>query len=758
MRIKLAEIGSELPLRFAIPFVSVIYAIGLYGFYHVCPAGSECGAGEEPFTFFNNALRTFALFFSLAEPGHEALRNIPLLFARWVAPCVTLFAIFQLFAARVDVWRRARKLAQLNNHQVLIGVGDSARHLIDGPHPIVIVDRDGDALTSATESDTLFKLEGDGRDTALLSKAGIAEAKHVLIMGGLDSENLDVLAQISRLREGAPEKLRVAVRLKNPALMEQLNQQNQFVGAANLDVFAFTLDQIAAHGFVAHSSLSEMAHLRGQRRVHLLVVGWSEFALAALKQFLRISPFGTLAAPRISVVCENAALVHQGIIDSSPIWLDRTVVDLTVQELKSESVTSRISHLEKQDPLTAVLIAADDDAANSVLGLSLRQRTRIANSCFAPIFIRLKSSEALEKMLADKFAPQIDPADAVIAVGQTYASLSFENLFHLREALAKPLHDIYRMGQVVSADAAQKWENLPATFRNASIAAADHSFARIASAGYVATQESGLPHGAWAADQPGPTLEHVAELAHKAWEIERRLEGWQYGKIRNTAKLINPNLKPYGELNDEVKDSDRAQIRLLGKVMRTGTGPTTLFKNTVVAAFGHNAISDLERAEIIRNTRHAFETGEFEFVSLASPLAPGADMAIVDAALDVLIAKNIPHRLLVLQALPWQIVHDEQARLHTIKPAELDAMRAKILGKAKSSAHIVHLEPPEIDDDVWRKNSTLRNAAYRTANNWMVDHANLALCHLRGGSIAKPGGTAEAVKLFLKKKSNLIRV
>ncbi len=758
MRVKLAEIGSELPLRYAVPFVAVIYGIGLYGFYQVCPVGSECGAGDEPFTFLNNALRTFGLFFSLAEPGHEALRNVWLMAARWIAPCITLFAIFRLFAGHLVAWRRQLQLRGLKDHRLLVGLGESARHLLTTAEPIVIVDRLPEVFAGTHFTNPKFNIMGDGREIKTLSEARITHANSLLIMGGSDSENLDIVTRVSKLRGAGKDKLRVAVRLKSASLVAQLNREDNFVAAKNLDVTAFTLDHIAARVFLAEHSLSEMAHLRGLARVHLVIIGWSDFAHSTILQFLRISPFIGLGSPRISIACENATEILHRIQQQFPALIDETVVLLQGFDILDGPNDQQLSDFEKLDDVSAILVTYEDNEKNAVVGLALRQQTHIANRCFAPIFVRLKSSAALENMLQGKIGRQNDPAQEIISVGQTEKCLSFENIFDLREALAKPFHEAYRKDNSGAVVAALDWNQLPATYRNANIAATDHSAARIVSAGYVVTSGPVLAHGNWQIAEPSAEMEQLAEIIHRAWEIDRRLDGWRYGKIRDNQKLLHPSLRPYDELSDDVKDSDRMQIRLLAKVLHQGVNPVTVFKDCVVAGLGHNALAGGEYEDIRAATKAAMADITAEHVTLVSPLAPGSDTVIIYAALDVLFARKIPFRLLVLQALPWNIVRDEHAAAHGAEASVLEAARSAILEKAGPTAQIIHLEPSGVSDEEWTTKPAFRIAAYRKANLWMAERAQHVLCHLRDGQKALPGGTAEAFALFKKGQAKIHRV
>ncbi len=758
MRIKLAEIGSELPLRYAVPFVAFIYAVGLYGFYQVCPVGSECGAGEEPFTFLNNALRTFGLFFSLAEPGHEALRNVWLMTARWIAPCITLFAIFRLFADRLVAWRRQLQLSGMKDHHLLVGLGESARHLLAASHPIVVVDRLAEVFAGISFASPKFGITGDGRESGILANARVAHAHSMLIMGGSDSENLDIVSRVSKLRETNANKLRVAVRLKSASLVTQLNKEDSFVGVANLDVTAFTLDQIAARVFLAEHSFSEIAQLRALDRVHLVVLGWSDFTFAALLQFLRISPFAELGVPRISIACKNASEVLQRVQQQLPTLTDQTIVLQKAFDISDMPTEFQLAEIEKSDPVTAVLIAHEDDEKNAVVSLALRQLTQISNRWAAPIFARLKSSAAIETMLSEKFGAQIDPAQEIIAVGQTSKSLSFENVFGLRDDLAKHFHNAYRQDSATPSSVTQEWSHLPATYRNANIAATDHSAARILSAGYVVAAGTTVPHGNWQIAEQSSDMEKLAELIHNAWVIDRRLDGWRFGKTRDNQKLIHPSLRPYNQLSDDVKEYDRAQIRLLAKVLYRGDGPNSVFKDCIVVGLGHNVLASGEIKAIRAATNLTMSSLVAEHVTLVSPLAPGSDSVIIDAALDALIAKKIPFRLLILQALPWNIVRDEHAKAHSVDAHMLDAARAAILEKAGAAAKIIHLEPSGVSDEEWAKKPDLRIAAYRKANQWMVDRAQHVLCHLRDGQKALPGGTAEAFSQLKKGNAKIHRV
>ena len=51
--------------------------------------------------------------------------------------------------------------------------------------------------------------------------------------------------------------------------------------------------------------------------------------------------------------------------------------------------------------------------------------------------------------------------------------------------------------------------------------------------------------------------EKLAENAHDHWALQRRAQGWTYGKARNDAEKKHPDLVPYDQLSEQEKEYDR---------------------------------------------------------------------------------------------------------------------------------------------------------------------------------------------------------
>jgi hypothetical protein len=750
----LAELGEAMPFRFAVPFIGIIYCIGFYGFSQVCHVGSACGAEGPVLNFLNNALRAFALFFSLAEPGGEALNNWWLMVARWIAPCITFFALFRIFFDRFEAWRKLRRLFGLKGHSIIVGFGDEARSVLQADSPTVIVDRKPATLNGIKPNKSLYTLLGDGRDVKTLNRAALRHAKYLLITGGSDTENLEMLSTVNTLRKDSKGELKIAIRLNNAALADQLNREDQFSHpSSTLSVHAIHLDKLAARKFLSDYPISDDADLRMQDSAHLVIVGWSGFSAAVIEQWVRLSPYKSLGVAHISLFCTHIEDVKAALHNNKPALMDRSLVEIDFYALDSGTQIPSDRQIMKLNDVTAIVVTHDKDETCAVAAMALRKKTQSLSFWKAPIYVRLKKSTELETMFQQKFTTEFDPARTIITVGQVHSSLNFDALFGKRDEVAKAFHDAYlkdKIGHTPSNSRTdQDWSQLSQTYRRSNYAAADHAPLKLLSSGFMPMARSQVPHGDWSIASDAKSVEIQAKLVHRVWEIDRRLEGWRFGKVRDDEQLIHPELKPYEQLSESFKNMDRVQVQLLARLMKDGDQAVNVLPDVVISTLGHNQISGNEEAEVARKAIEKFHALipmlKNSFVSVATPLAPGSDTIIAGSIVKELVANHIPFRLLLLQALPWAVVRDECTLQSGGNAAMIETARAKVLEACGSSLRVIHLEPEGLSLADWQQRPALRIAAYRKANAWMASRSQHVIYYLRDKQKVKPGGTAECI-------------
>ncbi|HUX57048.1 MAG TPA: SpoIIE family protein phosphatase [Bacteroidales bacterium] len=58
-------------------------------------------------------------------------------------------------------------------------------------------------------------------------------------------------------------------------------------------------------------------------------------------------------------------------------------------------------------------------------------------------------------------------------------------------------------------------------------------------------------------------IETMSQVEHIRWSWEKRLNGWRFGKSRNSIKKTHPSLLPYEELSEPEKEKDRELVKLI---------------------------------------------------------------------------------------------------------------------------------------------------------------------------------------------------
>lgn len=121
-------------------------------------------------------------------------------------------------------------------------------------------------------------------------------------------------------------------------------------------------------------------------------------------------------------------------------------------------------------------------------------------------------------------------------------------------------------------DNMKPWEKLPDTYRTANLEQAKYAVQILEACGFGvrAAQDPSNPVVFDADNFSTEEIEHMAELEHGRWNIERLRAGWRPGKPRNDAQKIHDCLVPWNDLPDGesgVKKYDRAAVRKFPEIL-----------------------------------------------------------------------------------------------------------------------------------------------------------------------------------------------
>jgi hypothetical protein len=101
------------------------------------------------------------------------------------------------------------------------------------------------------------------------------------------------------------------------------------------------------------------------------------------------------------------------------------------------------------------------------------------------------------------------------------------------------------------------WAELPETARNANRITADHFEVKMRALGYRLVPKEEQAEGlVLSPDQ----LELLARMEHDRWWADRLLDGWTLHAERDNQRKFHPNLVPYDELTEPIKQLDRDSV------------------------------------------------------------------------------------------------------------------------------------------------------------------------------------------------------
>ena len=118
------------------------------------------------------------------------------------------------------------------------------------------------------------------------------------------------------------------------------------------------------------------------------------------------------------------------------------------------------------------------------------------------------------------------------------------------------------------AAANQPWEALPETYREANRASADHFDVKLRAVG----RRIAPKHTAVEAPLTSAELEVLARMEHSRWWADRSLDGWQFGETRDNARKLHPDMVPYADLSEPVRQLDRDNVLHIIEILKGETG------------------------------------------------------------------------------------------------------------------------------------------------------------------------------------------
>ncbi|MCI0653843.1 MAG: hypothetical protein L0Y39_05130 [Methylococcaceae bacterium] len=300
--------------------------------------------------------------------------------------------------------------------------------------------------------------------------------------------------------------------------------------------------------------------------VHVLIAGFSDLGVAIALHAMRMAHYGS-GRPGFTFACTDPERQRGDFLSEFPEALrvaEIHFVDLDLRDLKTDI------------PVTSVYLCEKTASEESIRIARFIESLRRRQNASPPIFLEIGDARTTP--------------DFSIWDGQTYPFSALSEvcesdvLFGDREDdLARIVHDYYRdsiaaQGRPLEGNpAGESWARLDESYRQACRHQADHMLAKAAAIDcrLVPEQESEF----FVFDPR--EVEKLARIEHDRWSADRHLNGWKFGPVRDNDKKIHPELIPYDNLSEDMKDLDRYTVRLMPALL--GRKGLAVRRNLIVA-------------------------------------------------------------------------------------------------------------------------------------------------------------------------------
>lgn len=559
-----------------VPMAVVAVALGYWGF-SVC---ADCAVSGS----INILLKSFALI----KGGTTYTHPWQLVVAQWLVPLVALLGFAKLVITRI---RRDMNLAlakRARNHVIVCGLGDTGNAVAlaqrAAGRKVVVIDRDNDSVAAhSLELAGIPVLKGNASDAHVLELAGLKRSASLVVCCGSDAVNLEVAlnARDASSRRGKEAPLRIFCEVREDWLLRTVAGATASLSSDAAEFVAVNFYENGARLLL--NGLAAKRKLLPGRAPRLLIVGFGNMGLEVLVQAVR----STFAVPgmRVSatIVDRDANLAKETILHSLPALHDLADLSFVAHEFGTGDDSAFADQVLATGSPDMVFTTTQSDETNLRTALFIRRRLDIAGLYSVPVYSRDQGQPELGALIARIEQPK--------AAFDRLLPFAGGGLLAGADALERdPLDNLARAAHAVYARRNEDthpapWEKLSERMKRSNRYFADHIAVKLAHLGFDLTAK-GPP-----ASFTDAEVEELAQMEHWRWTIEQKLDGWQFGSVRDDLAKRHPLMMDWPLLPEHAKETNRALVRgipeilaSVGKIMRRNRVVTASAVNTATPA------------------------------------------------------------------------------------------------------------------------------------------------------------------------------
>lgn len=508
-----------------------------------------------------SAIQLFSLESGNIAP--EASLPLSLQIARFLAPSLAAYTIFQalkeIFSKQVLLFN----LWKIRNHYIVAGLGDKGFRLVsdlrkeDKPVVAIEIDENNPHLDTCKELGALV-LVGDAREKLLLRRAGIRRASHLIAVCGDDGINTEITVLTKELTQ---KDLTCTIHITDPYLWGILKEQ-EFMVQESSEHFRLELFNIYDSGarYLLRETLFSSNTL--DQPPALLIVGTgmlAEYLILHAAQFWAFHYGAKTPSHKKSLVIYIVAPSAEQ--DIARLQVRYPIIKNTCQLFSYNQAADELTMPENfpAQNVTHAYICLEDTFSGLQTSFSLLEWADKKN---VQIMVRMTEDAGLASLLKTSRQLELSPINAFGLLDTTCRLSLFDDGTH--ENLARAIHEHYlqeelsKGKELYSTPALQPWEALSAELKQSNLHQADHigTKLRAVNCGIKPWVSGNATTFEFSSDE----IETMAQLEHDRWMKEKKAQGWQLGQRDNENKR-HPDLLSWENLPENAREKNRQAVR-----------------------------------------------------------------------------------------------------------------------------------------------------------------------------------------------------
>ena len=538
--------------------------LGVVGFYQY--ASDRDGAHSGLLDMLYRSLQLF----TLESGGLQGPLPVTLEMARWLAPFTGVYAAIKgVLSLAHRQGKSSLRLRNIQDHAIVCGVNQGSVHiaheLVNNGVSVVVIDNNPAEASPYKLSPDIIQLTGNALDAAVLQRAKVQTARYLFIATDSDVDNIGIVQEAHRIANARKQ-------VKDGRVLDSYVRVSDFRTRAlfythplfsdsgeRFNAQIFSLFDRGARLLFESCAPDRYRAIRGKDDppASIMIFGFNPLAKSLVLHVARIGHYANDRNAVIRIIDEQAARQTAALSLSTPAL--EQLVNIQPHDCSIDGLSTTYLQEIVASPPDVMYICAESD----IQALTLARRlATLPGYKDIPLIVTLLQTDALTELLYEDKQTQNNNVRLFPLLDKT-SDLKQIIGEQLDEA-AKIIHELYRedqfkQGETVETNASLvPWENLPEGIKDSNRGQADHLPIKLRAIGL--TLEDALN----AADAWQFTSEQIrilAEMEHRRWMADKRLDGWQptVGK-KDSKRKLTPLLVDFNDLPEAEKHKDEQAV------------------------------------------------------------------------------------------------------------------------------------------------------------------------------------------------------